>query len=302
MHISFFSTIGSTTTGNHRNSSLMWLNFLGPAFLHHYQFSSDAPISLCVSTTRILPSAQLFCRMPPQISQSHAPSINQHIADGTFLLLPLLQPTNQSRPDAAAHRTTPGSSALFSSPLQHQANWLQAIHKIIQQFNQYLKAEHLHRQALQLVFLQLQNDFALMRYLQFSDKEIAVKSSAISRLIKPNPYPNSNPTSSAFPLPGTDDPKLRRSKPVGAVGPPRAKTNNSANADFQPTTNTQEAPPTAVQNLRLRTCKLENLLADEIATYTSITAGILSQYFFYMIKFVGLNLAIQMLSFGKFPQ
>ena len=85
--------------------------------------------------------------MPPQIIPSHAPSIDQHINDGT-LLLPLLQPTNQSTPDAAAHQPTPGSSALLSSPLQHQANCLQAIHKTIQQFNQHLKAEHLDRQTL----------------------------------------------------------------------------------------------------------------------------------------------------------
>ena len=64
------------------------------------------------------------------------------------------------------------------------------------------------------------------------------------------------------------------------MGPPRTKTNNSANADFQPTPNTQEAPSATVQNLITRICKLENLFADEISTYTSITAGIHSQYFF----------------------
>ena len=68
------------------------------------------------------------------------------------------------------------------------------------------------------------------------------------------------------------------------MGPPRAKTNNSANTDFQPTPNTQEAPPTTVQNLASRICKLEKLFADEIKTYTSITAGIHSQYFFLYYK------------------
>ena len=98
--------------------------------------------------------------MPPQITPSQAPSINQHITDGTPLLL-LLQPTNQSSP-------TPGSSTLLSSPLQHQANCLQAIRKTIQLFNQHLKTEHLDRQALQLIVLHLQNDFSLLCYLLFS--------------------------------------------------------------------------------------------------------------------------------------
>ena len=97
--------------------------------------------------------------MPPQINPSHAPSNNQHITDGTFLL-PSLQPKNQSKPNAAAHQLTPESSALLSSPFHHQANCLQAIDKIIQQFHQHLKAEHLDRQALQLIVLQLRNDFA----------------------------------------------------------------------------------------------------------------------------------------------
>ena len=72
--------------------------------------------------------------------------------------------------------------------------------------------------------------------------------------------------------------------PVGAVGPPRAETNNCAKVDFEPTPNTQEAPATTVQNLTSRISKLEKLFADEIATYTSITAGIHSQYFFLYDK------------------
>ena len=207
-----------------------------------------------------LPLAQLTCGMPPQTIPSHAPSINQHITDGTFLL-PLLQPTNKSKSDAAVHQPTPGSSALLPSPLQHQANCLQAINKTITQFNQHLKAEQLDRQTLQLILLQLQNDFALLRYFLFSpvetisNKDITVKNSGTSPLLiskanpNPNPNANPNPTSSAFPLPVPGEPELRRSTPVGAVGPPRTKTNNTANADFQPTRNTQEAPSTTVQNL-----------------------------------------------------
>ena len=215
--------------------------------------------------------------MPPQTVPSHAPSINQHITDGTFLLL-FLRPTNQSEPNAAAHPPTTESSVPLSSPLQLQANCLQVVYKTIQQFNQHLKAQHLGRQTLQLTVLQLQKDFALLRYLLFSNKDIALKDSTTSPLNNPNPNPS--PTSSAFPLLCTDDPKVRRSTPVGAVGPPGEKTNNSANADFQPTPNTEEAPSTTVQNFTLRICKLEQLFTDEIATHTSITEGIHSQYFF----------------------
>ena len=236
-----------------------------------------------------LPLAQLFCGMLSQIVPSHSPSINHQITDGT-LLLTLLQPTNQSKPDAAVHQPTPRTSAPLPSSLQHQANCLQAIHKTIQQFNQHLKAEHLERQTLQLIALQLQNDFALLRYLLFSpvetisNKAITVKNSATSPLFNSKANPNPNPTSSAFPLSGPSEHKLLRSTPVGAVGPPRTKTNNTANADFQPTPNTQEAPSTTVQNLTSRICKLEKLFADELSTYTSITAGIHSQYFFLYDK------------------
>ena len=169
----------------------MSLNPLASAFLPHYQSSSDPPIALCNSTTMSLPLAQLFCGKPSQNIPAHALSLNQHITDGAFL-----QPTNQSKPDATFHQPTLRSSALLSSPLQNQANSLQANHKTIQQFNQHLKAEHLDRQALQLLVLQLQHDFALLRYLLFSpvetisNKDIAVINSTTSLLINPNPNSN----------------------------------------------------------------------------------------------------------------
>ena len=259
----------------------MSLNPLASAFLPQFQASCDPAISLGNSTTMSFPLTQLFCGMPAKITPSHVPSNNQHITDGTFLF-PSLQPTNQFKPNAAVHQPNPESSALLSSPLQHQANCVQSIHKTIQQLNQQLKAENLDKQTLQLIALQLQNDFALLRYLLFSDKDTATKESATRPIINPNPNLtlNPNPTSSAFTLPCTDDAQLHRSTPVGAVGPRRAKANNSANADFQPLLNTQEVSPTTVQNLASRISKLEKLFADEITTYTSITAGIHSQYFF----------------------
>ena len=62
------------------------------------------------------------------------------------------------------------------------------------------------------------------------------------------------------------------------------RKHNSANADFQPTPNTQEAPAITAQNLKTRISKLEKKFADEIATFTSIFAGILFQYFFLYDK------------------
>ena len=316
-HLSSLSAIGSTTTSYHRTSSLMSLNPLAPAFLPRHQSSSDPPLSLCNSNTMNLPLAQLICGMPPQITPSHAPSINQHIAHNT-LLLPLLQPINQYTKDAAAHKPTPGSSTHLPSSLHHQMKCLQAINNSIQQFNQHLKAEKLDRQILQLVVLQLQNDFAVLRYLLFSSpetlpkKDITVKDAATSPLIdttanpnpsaNPNPNPNPNPSSqlsSAFSLPGPRAPTLCRSTPVGAVGTAKTKTNNTTNTDSQPIPNTQE---TTIQNLTSRICKLEKLFANEVSTYTSITAGVHSQYFCYTIKFASLNPAIRMLLFGRSPQ
>ena len=293
-HLSSLSAIGSTTTSHHRTPSLMSLNPLAPAFLPRHQSSSNPPLSLCNSNTMSLPLAQLICGMPPQITSSHAPSINQHIADNT-LLLPLLQPTNQYTKDAAAYKPTLGSSTPLPSSLHHQMKCLQAIKNSIQQFNQHLKAETLDRQSLQLVVLQLQNDFAVLRYLLFSstgtisNKDVTVKDAATSPSLdttanpnphaNPNPNPNPNPSShfpSAFSLPGPRAPTLRRSTPVGAVGTAKTKTNNTANTDFQPIPNTQE---TTIQNLTSRICKLEKLFANEVSTYTSITAGVHSQYF-----------------------
>ena len=101
-----------------------------------------------------------------------------------------------------------------------------------------------------------------------------------------NSHPNRNlhPTSSAFPLSGRRDHTLLCSTPVGAVGPPRPKTNNTTNANPQPTPNLQETPSTTVQNVTSRICKLEKLFADELSAYTSITAGMHSQYFFLYDK------------------
>ena len=195
-HFPPLSAVGSTTTGNHRTSSLMPLNPLAPAFRPSYQSSSNPPISLCKSITMGLPLAQLLCGMPPQPIPSLAPSFNHHNSDNT-LLLHLLQQTHQSKPDAAAHHLTPGSSASLPSSLKHQSNCLQAINKTIKQ---------LDRQTLHLIFLQLQNDFALLRYLLFSpvettsNKNVTVKDSATSPLFNPKANPNPNINQILLPL------------------------------------------------------------------------------------------------------
>ena len=304
-HVSSLSTIGSATTSYHCNSSLMSLNPLAPAFLPQHQSSSDPPIMLDHSYAMNFPLVPLTCGPPPQSIPLLTSSINQQPTDSA-LLLPLLQSTNQSTADTIARKPTCGSSTLLPSSLQNQTKCLQAINNSLQQFNQHLKEEKLNRQILQLIALQLQNDFAVLRYLLFSstetlpNKDISVQDTATSPLFnlsanpnpnvkpKPNPNPNPNPSpqlsSSVFPLPGPRAPTLHCSTPVGVVGSARSTANNTANADSQPTPNTQETPSTTVQNLTSRICKLEKLLANEISSYTSITAGIHSQYFFLYDK------------------
>ena len=142
----------------------MSLNPPARAFLPHYQFPCDPHISLCNSTPMSLPLVQISWELPPSITSSPAPPLRQPITDGTFIL-PLIQPENPSKQAAGTLQPRPGTSSLLPSPLQHQAQCLQAIHKTIQQFRQHLKAEQLHRKALQTIVLQLQNDFALQRYL-----------------------------------------------------------------------------------------------------------------------------------------
>ena len=178
----------------------------------------------------------------------------------------------------------------LSSPLQRQANCLHAIHKAIQQFNQHLKADQLDRKTLQLIALQLQDDFALLRYLLSSSVETtsisdtAIKNSATNPLIYLKPNTNPNPTSTAFPLPCDKDPKTSSFTPVGAVGPPRTKATNSLNANFQSSTITLETPPVTAWNVTSRIYKLKKFLADEIVAYISITTWIHSQYFFLYDK------------------
>ena len=295
----------------------MSLNPLAPAFLRSYQSFSNPPTSLCNSNTMNIPLAQLISGIPPQVTPPHAPPINQHIADNT-LLLPLLQPINQYTKDAAAHKPTPGSSTHLPSSLHHQMKCLQAITNSIQQFNQHLKAEKLDRQLLQLVVLQLQNDFAVLRYLLFfptetiPHKDITVKDTATSPLFAPtanpnpnanaNPNPNPNPSSqllSAFPLPGPRAPTFVVLPRWALWGQPKQKQTILQTPISNPY-------PTR-KKLRYRTSHQEfanwkNCLPMKYQrTHQSLQGSILNT-FYYTIKFASLNPATQMLLFGKSPQ
>ena len=108
-----------------------------------------------------LPLAQMICGLPSPINPSHASTLRQSITDDTFILN-LIQQKNPPKHDAETLQIPPGSSSR-----QHQAQYLQAIHGTIQQFHQRLKAEKLDRKTLQLIFLQLQKYFAILRYLLF---------------------------------------------------------------------------------------------------------------------------------------
>ena len=193
--------------------------------------------------------------MPPSITPSHGLTITQPTTDGTFILL-LTQTKNPSKQDAETLQPIPGSSYLLPSPLQHQTQQP----KTIQQFHQHLKAEQLDRWTLQIIVLQLPNDFALLRYLLFCSvgtipiSDTPVENSATS------PPTNPNPTSIALLLPCAADPSVRRSTSEGTVGPPRTKLNKPASADHQSSPNTGEAPPTTAQNLTSRISKLKNFL------------------------------------------
>ena len=239
--------IGSITTGDHRSFPLMSLNPFAPAFLPHYQFSSNPPISLCISTAMSLPLAQIFFRLshclPPSITTSHARSLGQPTTDDT-LVLRLIQPKKLSKQDVGALQPHPESSSLLPSPLQPQVQRLQAIHKTIQQFHQHLKAEQFNGMILQTIVLQPQNDFALLRYLHCSSiGTTPINDTSVNKTVS-SPPTNPNPTSTALPIPCADEPSVGCSTPKTAVGPIGTKTNNSANADFQSPPNTREAAPT----------------------------------------------------------
>ena len=81
-----------------------------------------------------LPLAQKVCGLPPSITPSPDPPLRQPITDG-FFILPLTHPRNPSKQDAETLQPPPRSSSLLPSPLQHQAQCLQAIHRTIQQFH-----------------------------------------------------------------------------------------------------------------------------------------------------------------------
>ena len=193
-HIFTFSTIGSTSTGDHRTFPLISLDLFASASLPDYRFPTDPPISLCNSTAMSLPLAQTLCGMPRSIILCQAPPLGQPTTDDTVLVF--IQPRNPSKQDAEALQPTPGSSSLLPSPLQHQPQFLQAIHTTIQQFHQHLKTEQLDRKTLQTIVLQLQNDFALLRSLLFSwvgsipISDTSVKNPATSPPI--NRKPNQN--------------------------------------------------------------------------------------------------------------
>ena len=63
------------------------------------------------------------------------------------------------------------------------------------------------------------------------------------------------------------------------MGTAKTKTNNTTKADSQLTPKSQEVPSATLQNLKTRISKLEKLFPNEVSSYTSITAGIHSQYF-----------------------
>ena len=285
----------------------MSLNPLAPAFLPSYQSFSNPPTSLCNSNTMNLPLAQLICGMPSPITPSHAPSINQHIADNT-LLLPLLQPINQYTKDAAAHKPTPGSSTHPPSSLHHQMKCLQAINNSIQQFSQQLKAEKLDRQILQLVVLHCKMTLLYCatcsspRLGQSPTRMLPLTTLLVLSLILTLTLTLTLTLALNF-LPPFRFPALEHRHftvlPRWALwGQPKQK---------QTTLQTTISNPYPTRKtLRYRTSHQEfvnwkNCLPMKYQrTHPSLQGSILNT-FYYTIKFASLNLAAQMLLFGKSP-
>ena len=160
------------------------------------------------------------------------------------------------------------SPALISSPSSTLSTRIQ---NTIKQLQQVLEAKQLDRKTLQFSALHFQNDFGLLRYLLFSSVgNISLSYNCISRsTMQPTKKPKPKPRPILVDtLPTTvDKPPTSRFTPEGDVRPRRAKVTNSASADLQSSLNTQEARPTTLQNFTSGIAKLENLFANEIATY-----------------------------------
>ena len=269
----------------------MSFNLFAPAPFPHYQFPQ--PICLAVqhyhdespSCSNLLPKC--LHRSPPP----HAPPITQTITDGTLKLPLSSRRTHLNRMQKLFNLLL--DLQFFCS---HLFNIRRKVCKqfTFQQLQQHLKAEQLDRKTLQIIFCHLRNDFVVLGYLFLTSFEITpisdtfVINSAISRPIILYSNPNPNPTSNALPIPCADEPSVRRFTPERAVGPPRAKTNNSSNADFQSSPNTREAPVTILQNITSRISELEKAFTVAIASYTSIMRGFTLSISSCMIKCAGL--------------
>ena len=76
--------------------------------------------------------------------------------------LPFTLQRNPPKQDPESIQLLPGPSTLFLSPLHLQAQCLHAIQKTIKQLQQ-----HLDWNTLQIIALQFQNDFVVLRYFFF---------------------------------------------------------------------------------------------------------------------------------------
>ena len=89
-----------------------------------------------------------------------------------------------------------------------------------------------------IIVLQLQNDFALLRYLLFSSvgtipvSDTSVQDSATSPLINSNPNPK--PTSNALLIPCSAEPLVCRSTPEGALDHPERTQTTLQTLTFSP--------------------------------------------------------------------
>ena len=139
-------------------------------------------ITLRRPSTMNLPLAQIFCGMPSPFVPPPTLHIRQPINDGTDL--PFTLQKNPSIEDPESVQPFPGPSTLFPSSLHPQAQCVHAIQKRIKQLHHQLNPAHLDRKTLQIIALQFQNDFAVLRYLLlFSVGNICPDDNSVSHSI-----------------------------------------------------------------------------------------------------------------------
>ena len=138
----------------------MSLNPLAPIFFPQYN-SFPAVIEVLDNLKHMKPHLLPIVSGMSALNELYIPNIKTPDSDATT-------PENQLRLDPQPRQHLSTSPSLQTSVLQNQeAQHLRAIHKTTRHLQEHLKSDQLNQRALLLITLQLQNDFASLRYLLF---------------------------------------------------------------------------------------------------------------------------------------